>query len=263
MPSFNQYKDGYLALWKGMRVTKTTEARQQVAAILRGRDRLMAVQKITNVPWYVIGILMVREAGLVSGNLDWRAVLHNGERIVGTGRKTRLVPAGRGPFKTWEEAAVDAIRVEGYGGLDWHDPSVLPAVVAWVLEKFNGFGYRNKGIPSPYLWGGTSVQKRGKYVRDGVFSYAVMDPQIGGMALLWILLNEGHATEADHPAETVQHAPAHEPTGGKAQEPQEQPKLAQVPQVSPAPKNAPVAVPESPRRGLLAAIWSLVRRVFK
>ena len=33
------------------------------------------------------------------------------------------------------------------------------------METFNGFGYRapTRNIPSPYLVGGTSVQKRGKF----------------------------------------------------------------------------------------------------
>jgi lysozyme family protein len=61
--------------------------------------------------------------------------------------------------------------------------------VAWLLEKFNGFGYREyHHIPSPYLWGGTVVQKPGKYVRDKHYDPTVMDEQIGGMALLAALM---------------------------------------------------------------------------
>lgn len=60
-----------------------------------------------------------------------------------------------------------------------------PAVVAWVLEKFNGFGYRVcHHVRSPYVWGATSVQQRGKYTADRRWDPSLMDPQIAGMALL-------------------------------------------------------------------------------
>ena len=59
--------------------------------------------------------------------------------------------------------------------------------IAYALfrnEGFNGFGYRNKGLRSPYLWGGTTHQQRGKYVRDGVFDSTVMDTQLGVAAVI-------------------------------------------------------------------------------
>ena len=87
------------------------------------------------------------------------------------------MPIGRGPFATFEEAAIDALA--DYRGATWDVPQL-----AFTLERFNGFGYRGKGIPSPYLWGGSSVQKRGKYVRDGVFDPNVMDTQLGAMTVL-------------------------------------------------------------------------------
>jgi lysozyme family protein len=35
------------------------------------------------------------------------------------------------------------------------------------------------GLPSPYIWGGTNIQKRGKYVGDGKFSRTAWDTQPG------------------------------------------------------------------------------------
>jgi lysozyme family protein len=54
------------------------------------------------------------------------------------------------------------------------------------METFNGFGYRapTRNIPSPYLVGGTSVQKRGKFTADSHYDPSVIDPQIGGLAIL-------------------------------------------------------------------------------
>ena len=51
-------------------------------------------------------------------------------------------------------------------------------------EKYNGWGYFFRGIPSPYVWGATSNQRPGKYVSDGVWSSTTMDRQIGCAAML-------------------------------------------------------------------------------
>ena len=183
MYTYQELKPGYLAMWKVAKVKPSTELNREVDAIKRGKTRLSAMEKKTGVPWYVIGALMVREAGLVNNNIAWGATLHNGEHIIGTNRKTTLVPAGLGPFKTWEDGALDAIKREGLDKLNWKGSDGI-AAVAYAAEKFNGFGYRARGIPSPYLWGGTSCQRRGKFVSDGVYSAEVMDSQIGVMALI-------------------------------------------------------------------------------
>jgi hypothetical protein len=53
-----------------------------------------------------------------------------------------------------------------------------------MLERYNGLGYANKGIPSPYVWSGTDQYKSGKYVRDGVFDANAVDKQLGCAGLL-------------------------------------------------------------------------------
>ena len=42
--------------------------------------------------------------------------------------------------------------------------------------------------PLAYLWGATTVQQRGKYTADRRWDATLMDPQIGGMALLAALM---------------------------------------------------------------------------
>lgn len=174
--SFIQYRAGYKALWDRVKVTKTKAAEKEARAIIASR----AQYEGWSVPWFVIGIIHTREAGSPP---DFKAVLHNGERIVGTGKKTKLVPKNRGPFSTWKQATTDALRIDHLDEITWDD-GWGPEHVAWALEAFNGFGYRSHGIPSPYLWGGTNVQVSGKYVSDGKYDAGTMDPQIGGMALL-------------------------------------------------------------------------------
>jgi lysozyme family protein len=59
----------------------------------------------------------------------------------------------------------------------------------WLLESFNGLGYRNGSarIHSPYLWAGTSHYVRGKYVRDHVFSKTAVSKQAGCGGLIKLL----------------------------------------------------------------------------
>lgn len=147
--------------------------------ILAGKARYRAVEAATGVPWAFVGVLHAREAGC-----DFRGVLHNGERIIGTGRVTRLVPAGRGPFSSWEEAASDALGLKGLKpDQSWSVPRCL-----FEGERFNGFGYRMRGAVSAYVWSGTDQYVRGKYVADGEWSAAAVDKQIGIAALMARLL---------------------------------------------------------------------------
>lgn len=180
--TFERLEAGYLELWDGMTVTKVTGADSQARRIIAAKDRYKAVESTTGVPWFVVGCMHMRES---DGNFNtW---LHNGDPMKRHGVPVRTVnvPKGRPPNPdcSWEQGAYDAlVTVENLDSItSWN-----PAHVAYALEKFNGFGYRSpsRNIPSPYLWGGTSVQKRGKFVRDGVYDRNVMDPQIGGMAVL-------------------------------------------------------------------------------
>ena len=168
--SFEELRPGYEKLWLRMTVTRLAAANAEAKQVIKNKNKYAGIQKDTGVPWFIVGALHIREAGSPP---DFKAVLHNGERIINTDRKTKLVPKGRGPFKDpdgFKKAAHDAlINVEGLGGIKWDEKDGI-ARCAWLMEKFNGFGYRKHGIPSPYLWGGSSVQQRGKYVSDGVYN---------------------------------------------------------------------------------------------
>lgn len=214
--TFERLEAGYLDLWNGMTVTKVTGADSQARRIISAKDRYKTVESTTGVPWFVVGCMHMRES---DGNFNtW---LHNGDPMKRNGVpvQTVHVPKGRPPNPdcSWEDGAKDAlVDVEHLDSItNWG-----PAHVAYALEKFNGFGYRapSRNIPSPYLWGGTSVQKRGKFVRDGVYNKNVMDPQIGGMAVLQRLMTldpEAVFVDRSPPAvEEVQEAPP--PVEGKA-----------------------------------------------
>lgn len=174
MPTFEATAAGYRNLWKSMRVTRVAECDTAARRILAGRSRYQAVERSTGVPWFFIGLLHMRESGC-----NFAGVLHNGEHILGTPRKTRLVPAGRGPFTTWEEAAIDALRLKGL-----HMVKEWPIErIGYECERFNGWGYLGR-VNSPYVWAGSNHYSRGKYIADHVFSATHVDKQLGTMPVL-------------------------------------------------------------------------------
>jgi lysozyme family protein len=57
------------------------------------------------------------------------------------------------------------------------------------FEGYNGFGYHHHGVPSPYLFGGSTIygppeDGSGKYVSDGKFDSHTVDTQLGTLTLL-------------------------------------------------------------------------------
>lgn len=195
--------------WNKAKFTRSTQIEAQAAKIRANRSRYEAVSDKTGVPWDVIAVIHYRES---SNNFG--GVLHNGEHIIGTGRKTTLVPKGRGPFTTWEDAAIDAlVNCAPYAARnkDWSIGKTLD-----LLEAYNGLGYRKKGLPSPYLWAGTDQYERGKYVADGKFDPNVVDKQLGTAALLICLRGKDEAIEPPLDHVPVTPAPVPIPKPNKA-----------------------------------------------
>lgn len=127
---------------------------------------------VPTVPWYQIAVLHRREA---SGN--FACYLGNGQPL---NERTTITPRNRGPFPTFLMGAVDALRYEAWD-----------KIIDWRLEKmlyqdmlFNGPGYELRGLPSPYVWGGTNIQRSGKFVADDKFDPNEIDPQPGCAPLL-------------------------------------------------------------------------------
>lgn len=240
--TFANYRAGYMQLWSRMTVTKVAEAAKQVNLVVKHSAVYKDIEAASGVPWVAIALMHLREAGPQDVG-RWKCILHNGQAIIGTGRKSTIVPKGVGPFTSFKQAALDAIRREGLDKLDWAKDGI--AYLAFASETFNGFGYRGKGIVSPYLWGGSSVQQRGKYIADGKFDRNTMDPQIGTMPLLRVLMD------------TTGYTFGKTSTGAVA-----------APQSTPAAPKAstPVASRVDPQRqvgGVLNAIYSVIKTVLK
>jgi lysozyme family protein len=141
--------------------------------------RYVEVAFKTGVPAHIIANTHLKEC-----SLDFSKALHNGDKIIGNGKKTWQVPKGRGPFKTWEEAAVDAILLK---------KSIFPSNWSTVnslifCQRYNGLGHQNKGLEySPYIWAYTSHHdETGNYIADGKYSITAPIKSPGIMALMLV-----------------------------------------------------------------------------
>lgn len=156
----------YLSLWTSVKFDEGFEPGIESVCkqILSHKIRYLAVSVSTNVPWYVVAGIHFMEA-----SLNFSSVLHNGEKIIGKNVKTKLVPAGRGPFNTWEDAAIDALVYDNLIGIrDWSIGLALKR-----CEAYNGLGYLkyHKTELTPYLWAQTNHNDgTGLYVADGKWS---------------------------------------------------------------------------------------------
>jgi len=160
--------------WANARPTRNfaSVARHLVSPLAKSRYQAVAAK--TGVPWSVIAVIHEREC-----SQDWRGSLAQGDPW---NRVSVHVPAARGPFRSWEEAAIDAlVNCSPFAARnkDWSIGGTLT-----MLERYNGLGYAARGRPSPYIWSGTNQYVSGKYVRDGVYDPDAVDSQLGCAGLL-------------------------------------------------------------------------------
>jgi len=178
---------------------KLNEAHAAARTINAGRSRYEAVSTRTNgVPWFLIGILHMRES-----DGDFSTYLGDGERL---NHPTHCVPQGRGPFGCFEDGAVDALGHEGFQkSTDWTIGSIL-----FHMEQFNGEGYFDRGLPSPYVWAGSDQYRSGKFGSDGHFDKNLVDKQLGGAVMLSAMIQLGFISRPEFRTSipTVQHQEA-------------------------------------------------------
>ena len=178
----------YAYLWQILKVDeKFKPAALAIARKLLGnKERYEKVARAVavNMPWWFVAIIHQMES-----SINFQAALHNGDKIIGTGKKTTRVPKGKGPFATWEEGAIDALQ-EFRGYTDWSLPLCF-----FRLEQYNGWGYRtgagrNTRPPnaSAYIWSGTDQFHSGKYITDGKFDPYGAESRPASMAILRTLV---------------------------------------------------------------------------
>ena len=143
----------------------------------KNKDRYLAIEEATGCPAELIAAIHWRESGC---NFD--TYLQNGDPL---GQPTTHVPAGI-YCETWEESAIKAMQDQGYP-VDKNDISSYYE----FAERYNGLGYREQGLPSPYVWSGTNNYECGRYVADGEFDPNAVDNQLGVAVMLKALMTEG------------------------------------------------------------------------
>lgn len=178
------------------------EAADFAKKALASKARYETVAKVIGCPWWFVAVIHYREA-----SQSWSANIANGDPWNAV---TVNVPEGRGPFDSWENAAIDALTYEGYAGKpDWSFTTCL-----YRLEAYNGFGYRVGGEKEfkcrkqgnrvgtfdgvytgsmqdttprnadPYMYCGTQFYQKGVSIEDHSFYVDAIDDQIGCMVLL-------------------------------------------------------------------------------
>lgn len=155
--------------WAAAKVTRASEYVLPVQRALAARPRYEAIQAATGVSWLFIATAHYRECSqnfslsLAQGD-PWDQV-------------SRHVPAGRGPFKSFEDCAVDAlVNCPPYAARNknWTLPYFLT-----IEEGYNGLKYAYANRPSPYIWAGTNQYVNGKVLVDHGPIENVVDKQLG------------------------------------------------------------------------------------
>lgn len=168
----------YLTLLARMKITRGDDAMARAREILPLKPRYAAVAAKIGEPGAIVVLMALNERESSSSMATY---LGNGQRLT---RFTTIVPKGRGPFQSWEAGAEDALHLDHLDDVkDW-----CWARACYEQELFNGFGYRSRGLHTPYLWSGTNVYSSGKFISDGVFDASVKDSQLGTIPVMLALV---------------------------------------------------------------------------
>jgi lysozyme family protein len=143
------------------------------------------ISNATSVPWWVIAVIHEREA-----DQDFSCSIAQGDPL---NRPSRHVPRGRGPFfnhpndppgqDAFYRGAIDALENCPPHAAFWQDWTAGGTLT--LLELYNGTGYdQYHSENTPYDWGATDQEERGKYTGDGQFDPNAWDTQIGCAAML-------------------------------------------------------------------------------
>lgn len=160
--------------------SKTDDLEKIIERIKTHKPSYDTVEQKTTVPWYVIAAIHYRESGM-----SFLRHLHNGDVLTA---RTTHVPKGRpltgNPPFTWEESAIDALKMSWLSSnKDWSIGNTLS-----LIERYNGLGYKKKGLPSPYVWSWTLIYDKGKYVADGKYDPDAVDQQCGAAIIIKTLI---------------------------------------------------------------------------
>ena len=162
--------------WTNAKLTssRAPEFKAPAQKAVANKARYQSIEGRTGVSWIFIAVSHYRE---LSQNFSRSLAQGDPWNKVST-----HVPAGRGPFASFEDAAVDALvncAPHAARNKDWSIGGMLT-----LLEQYNGLSYANANRPSPYIWSGTDQYKIGKVLVDHGPIEEVVDKQLGCAGLI-------------------------------------------------------------------------------
>ena len=137
----------------------------------KNKAKYKEVEAATGVPAELICAIHYREGGC-----KFNTYLHNGEKL---GHVTKQVPKGK-YFTDWTEAAIDALKDKNPSKYNFNKRDDLLE----FAERYNGLGYRKRGLQSPYVWAGTDRYSGGMFVSDGNYNASARDNRVGVAAIV-------------------------------------------------------------------------------
>jgi len=188
--------------WANAKLTRerAPEFKAPAQKAVDNQARYQSIEARTGVSWIFIAVSHYREStqnfnrSLAQGD-PWNKVSVH-------------VPAGRGPFANFEDAAVDALvdcAPHAARNRDWSIGGMLT-----LLEQYNGLSYANANRPSPYVWSGTDQYKIGKVVVDHGPIEEIVDKQLGCAGLIIAMMGldpsitlGGSSSQPGAPGETL------------------------------------------------------------
>ncbi len=154
------------------------EVRRFATIFAQNRERYETVSRATGIPAELIAAIHYRES-----SMNFGTYLHQGDPL---GRPAVHHPRDIPVFHRWEDAAIHALQQKDgvRQALGITADTTDAAALATFAERYNGLGYHNRGLASPYAWSGTSIYQGGRYVADGVFDPRSWDQRPGVIALM-------------------------------------------------------------------------------
>jgi len=177
--------DEYLAMFEA---AQSDPAKAQVVDNMRRRLVLHraeyeSIGRALSIPWHFVGLIHAMES-----NFNFAGHLHNGDSLAHrTIREPKRLPKQPDPPYAWSTSAIDALKHHNLQLVEnWSLSRQL-----YELERFNGFGYRFRGMATPYLWSFSDRYVTGKFVGDGVFDRDAVSEQVGAAVILRALIEAG------------------------------------------------------------------------
>lgn len=167
-----------IARWSKAKLTRGPEFVKPAQKAVANKQSYLAIQRRTGVHWVFVAVTHYRES-----SQDFTKNLGQGDPW---NKVSVHVPAGRGPFASFEDAAVDALvncAPKAALNKDWSIGAMLT-----LLERYNGLAYANAGRPSPYIWSGTDQYTIGKVIVDHGPIEPVVDKQLGCAGLILAMM---------------------------------------------------------------------------